>query len=169
MADTRTPTWPEDGRIRAVVDAVLPSVDGGRFAVKRTVGERFQVEARCITDGHDLLRVVLQWRHEDQHGLHELPMTARGNDWYIADFLLPAPGRYRYGVVAWVDAFESWRHELARRADPQDIRSAAKAGAALIAAAAARAKDAADRQALSDAAGGLEAMADAAASDPAAL
>ena len=169
MADTRTLTWPEDGRIRAVVDAVLPSVDGGRFAVKRTVGERFQVEARCITDGHDLLRVVLQWRHEGQHGLHELPMTARGNDWYVADFLLPAPGRYRYGVVAWVDAFESWRHELARRADPQDIRSAAKAGAALIAAAAARTKDTADRQALSDAAGALEAMADAAASDPAAL
>ena len=169
MADTRTPTWPEDGRIRAVVDAVLPSVDGGRFAVKRTVGERFQVEARCITDGHDLLRVVLQWRHEGQHGLHELPMTARGNDWYVADFLLPAPGRYRYGVVAWVDAFESWRHELARRAEPQDIRSAAKAGAALIAAAAARTKDTADRQALSDAAGALEAMADAAASDPAAL
>ena len=169
MADTRTPTWPEDGRIRAVVDAVLPSVDGGRFAVKRTVGERFQVEARCITDGHDLLRVVLQWRHEGQHGLHELPMTARGNDWYVADFLLPAPGRYRYGVVAWVDAFESWRHELARRADPQDIRSAAKAGAALIAAAAARAKDTTDRQALSDAAGALDSMADAAASDPAAL
>jgi len=168
MADTRTPTWPEDGRIRAVVDAVLPSVDGGRFAVKRTVGERFQVEARCITDGHDLLRVVLQWRHEGQHGLHELPMTARGNDWFVADFLLPAPGRYSYSVVAWVDAFESWRHELARRADPQDIRSAAKAGAALIAAAAARAQGA-DRQALSDAAGALEAMADAAASDPTAL
>ena len=168
MADTRTPTWPEDGRIRAVVDAVLPSVDGGRFAVKRTVGERFQVEARCITDGHDLLRVVLQWRHEGQHGVHELPMTARGNDWYVADFLLPAPGRYRYGVVAWVDAFESWRHELARRADPQDIRSAAKAGAALIAAAATRANGA-DRQGLSDAAGALEAMAEADASDPAAL
>ena len=168
MADTHTPTWPEDGRIRAVVDAVLPSVDGGRFAVKRTVGERFQVEARCITDGHDLLRVLLQWRHEGQHGLHELPMTARGNDWFVADFLLPAPGRYRYSVVAWVDAFESWRHELARRADPQDIRSAAKAGAALIAAAAARAQGT-DRQALSEAAGALDSMADAAASDPTAL
>jgi starch synthase (maltosyl-transferring) len=43
---------------------VLPSVDGGRFAVKRVAGERLEVEAHCFADGHDVLRVQLLWRNE---------------------------------------------------------------------------------------------------------
>ena len=31
---------PREGRMRAVIDAVRPSVDGGRFAVKRIVGAK---------------------------------------------------------------------------------------------------------------------------------
>ena len=30
----------DDGRVRAVVDALSPMVDGGRFAAKRIAGER---------------------------------------------------------------------------------------------------------------------------------
>ena len=33
-----------DGRVRAVVDAVLPAVDGGRFAAKRIAGEPVMVD-----------------------------------------------------------------------------------------------------------------------------
>lgn len=168
MAELHAPPLPADGRVRAVIDAVTPCVDGGRFAVKRSVGERFQVEARCIADGHDRLRVLLQWRHEAQPIVHELPMTPKGNDLYVGDFLLPSPGRYRYRVVAWVDAFDSWRHDLARRADPQDIRVAVKMGAAMIAAAAARAPGP-DREALADAAAALNTLTDATPADPAAL
>ena len=42
-------------------------------------------------------------------------------------------------VVAWVDHFLSWRHDFRRRVDPEDVRAAALAGAALIDAAASRA------------------------------
>ena len=34
-----------DGRVRAVIDRVIPEIDGGRFAVKRVVGDRMVVEA----------------------------------------------------------------------------------------------------------------------------
>ena len=34
-----------DGRARAVIDAVRPAVDMGRFAVKRIAGEAVEVEA----------------------------------------------------------------------------------------------------------------------------
>ncbi|HRO60042.1 MAG TPA: DUF3416 domain-containing protein, partial [Burkholderiaceae bacterium] len=47
----------EMGPKRAVIDRVMPSVDGGRFAVKRVVGEPLIVEADCFTDGHDAIRV----------------------------------------------------------------------------------------------------------------
>ena len=61
---------PANGQVRAVVDAVLPAVDGGRFAVKRVAGERVDITAHCFTDGHDELRVMLQWRAEGQADVH---------------------------------------------------------------------------------------------------
>jgi len=129
-----------DGATRAVIDAVLPNVDNGRFAVKCVAGERVTVRAHCFTDGHDVLRVQLCWRAQDQTEFREVPMKALSNDVWEAAFSPPALGRYVYTVVAWVDPFESWRHELARRVDPEDVRIAAQVGALEIAAAAARAE-----------------------------
>ena len=128
-----------DGRIRAVIDTVLPAVDGGRFAVKRVAGDRLRVTAHCFTDGHDVLRVMLRWRRDDQAELREVPMRPLGNDEWCADFALTTLGRYLYTVTAWVDPFESWRYEMARRIDGADIRIAAQIGALEITAAAQRA------------------------------
>jgi starch synthase (maltosyl-transferring) len=138
----------QDGRIRAVIDAVLPAVDGGRFAVKRVAGDHLQVTAHCFTDGHDALRVMLCWRQEGQADQREVPMKPLGNDVWSAEFALTAVGRYRYTVIAWVDPFESWRHEMTRRIDDDDIRMAAQVGELEIAAAAQRARGE-DRKALS--------------------
>jgi starch synthase (maltosyl-transferring) len=128
-----------DGRVRAVIDAVEPALDGGRFPVKRIAGEPLEVEARCFTDGHDVLRAMLRWRAEDEESWREVEMQPLGNDRWRAAFAAPRPGRYRYTVLAWVDHFASWRAEFARREEADDIRSAALAGAALIEGAAARA------------------------------
>ena len=49
----------DEGRVRAVIDALSPVVDGGRFPAKRIAGEPVCIEAHCFTDGHDQLRVVL--------------------------------------------------------------------------------------------------------------
>jgi starch synthase (maltosyl-transferring) len=122
----------KEGRLRAVVDAVLPAVDGGRFPVKRIAGEAVRIEAHCFTDGHDRLRVVLGWRAIDDAKAYEVDMTAQVNDVWTAEFTPPVPGRYRYTVTAWVDHFESWRRELERRDDESDIRVALQVGAGLI-------------------------------------
>ena len=129
-----------EGRQRAVIDAVLPVVDAGRFAVKAIAGEPFRVQANCFTDGHDALRVVLRWRAEGEALSQEVEMTLAHNDEWFAAFTPHAPGRYFYSVLAWVDHFESWRQELIRRVDDDDIRSAALVGAELIMATAERAK-----------------------------
>ncbi len=95
-------------------------------------------------------------------------MKPLGNDRYGAAFVPPAPGRYVYGVTAWVDHFESWRHELERRVDADDIRSAALAGAELIEAAAGRAEGA-DVKTLADWGARLRAGAGKASADARAL
>jgi len=121
-----------EGRARAVIDAVLPAVDGGRFAVKCIAGEAVGIEAHCFTDGHDKLRVVLRWQPVAGHDVYEVDMKAQTNDRWTAEFAPPRAGRYRYTVMAWVDPFESWRRELERRDDVADIRVALGVGAALI-------------------------------------
>jgi starch synthase (maltosyl-transferring) len=128
-----------EGRLRTVIDAVLPAIDGGRFPVKCIAGEPLPIEAHCFTDGHDKLRAVLRWNLVGSAETYEVEMTAGFNDVWTAEFTPPAAGRYRYTVSAWVDHFESWRRDLERRDDPNDIRIALEIGADLIEAAAQRA------------------------------
>jgi starch synthase (maltosyl-transferring) len=142
MAEAHLPASTPDGRVRAVIDAVQPAVDGGRYAVKRVAGERVDVEAHCFADGHDLLRVVLRWRPEDDPQWTEVEMAPLGNDVWRASFTVEGVGRYRYTVVAWVDHFHSWRDEFSRREDAADLRIAAEVGAGLIEEAAGRARGA---------------------------
>ena len=126
--------------MRAVIDAVLPIVDGGRFPAKRIAGEAVAVEAHCFTDGHDKIRVVLRWKiMESANADFEIEMQAQSNDVWVAEFTPSLPGRYQYAVMAWVDHFESWRREFERRVEKSDVLVALQAGAALIDEAAARA------------------------------
>ncbi len=131
--------FPVEGRARVVIENIAPAVDGGRFPIKRAEGERVEVEADCFADGHDALACVLLHRRDDKADWDETPMIALANDRWRGAFTVTAVGRYRYAVRAWVDHFLSWRHDFARRVDPEDLRIAALAGAELIDAAAQRA------------------------------
>ncbi len=122
----------QDGRKRVVIEAVMPEVDGGRFAIKRTVGEAVAVEADVFTDGHDAITCIVQYRAESASTCSEAAMRPLGNDRWHGVFHVEQLGLYRYTVSAWVDHFESWRRELARRVEPEDIESALRVGAELI-------------------------------------
>jgi starch synthase (maltosyl-transferring) len=148
------------GRVRAVIERISPSVDGGRFAAKRIVGDAVVVEADCYTDGHDTIACLLLWRREGETAWQETPMAPLGSDRWRGSFVAQCVGRYEYTVTAWVDHFLSWRHDFARRVDGEDLRVAALVGAGLIEGAAQRAK-ADDRRRLTGWAAKLKATADA--------
>lgn len=132
-----------DGRSRVVIDRIRPEVDGGRFPIKRTVGEQVVVTADVFADGHDVIRCVLRHRPEGLDTWTEVPMEASYNDLWQASFKVSALGCHFYTVVAWVDRFFTWQHDLARRNDPKDIAVAMRVGEALVLEAAARAPGAA--------------------------
>src|SRR5215470_7599659 len=136
-----------DGMRRAVIENVRPEVDAGRFPIKRVVGETVAVEADVFADGHDAVRCVLRHRHEQQAAWRETEMQALANDVFRAEFAVDELGRYRYTILAWVDRFQSWRQEFARRIESADILLAAIIGAELVEEAASRAA-ATDVQAL---------------------
>lgn len=130
-----------DGRQRAVVQRVTPEVDGGRFPIKRTIGEAVIVEADAFADGHDQVRCSLRFRRQGDADWTEVAMQPLGNDRWRGRFTVEYLGRYEYGVIAWVDHFRTWRHDLSRRTDPQDIALALQQGIELIEKAAVRAAD----------------------------
>jgi starch synthase (maltosyl-transferring) len=133
---------PDDGRVRAVVAAITPQVDGGRFPIKRTVGEPVVVEADVFADGHDALAVVLAHRPPGAPDWSERPMHPLGNDRWRGEFVPVELGRHEYAVVAWVDRFMTWRQDFEKRvAAGQDVSVDLRVGAGLIVEAAARASD----------------------------
>ncbi|MEO8626259.1 MAG: maltotransferase domain-containing protein [Candidatus Limnocylindrales bacterium] len=117
-----TQDLPLDGRQRAVIENVTPQVDGGRFPVKRIVGDNLVVEADVFADGHDEVRAVVAWRGPDSTEWHEVEMAPLGNDRWRATFALPKVGRCEFKVRASVDHYATWQHDLEKRvAAGQDV------------------------------------------------
>jgi len=100
------------------IEDVYPLIDGGRFAVKRIVGERVEVWADIYRDGHDVAAASLVWRREQDRRWRREAMTHHGNDRWSGSFVPDAPGRYVYAIEAWTDEFATWRHgfELKQKA-----------------------------------------------------
>ncbi len=124
---------------RAVIENVRPEIDGGRFPIKRTPGEKVEVTADIFADGHDLLSARLLYRVQDQPDWSIAPMREVVNDSWVGEFRISRQERHIYTIQAWPDAFKSWVRDLKKRQDAkQDLSLEFLAGAELVAQAAAR-------------------------------
>jgi starch synthase (maltosyl-transferring) len=117
---------------RFFIENVAPAVDGGRFAVKRIVGEPVEVWADIFREGHDVLAAALLWSRADEPWQSE-PMRLIDNDRWAGAFTPTALGRYRFAIAAWTDTFATWRHgfEL-KQAAGQPVELEALEGRALL-------------------------------------
>jgi starch synthase (maltosyl-transferring) len=118
---------------RVIIEGVQPEIDGGRYPIKRTIGERVEVEADIFTDGHDVVSAVLLSRSEYASQWQELPLESLGNDRWRGTFTVRQLGRYRYTLQAWIDHFSTWRQGLAKKvAADQDVDVDLRIGSALL-------------------------------------
>lgn len=115
------------------IEDVYPLIDGGRFPIKRIVGERVEVWADIFRDGHDVVAAALVWRREQDLAWRREAMSHHSNDRWGGSFLPDAPGRYVYAIEAWTDEFATWRHgfELKQKAGA-DLTMDAIEGAGLL-------------------------------------
>jgi starch synthase (maltosyl-transferring) len=121
------------GRQRVIIEGVQPEIDGGRYPIKRTIGESVEVEADIFTDGHDVLAAVLLYRAEYASQWQEIPLEPLGNDRWRGTFTVRQLGRYRYTLQAWIDHFTTWRQGLAKKvAAAQDVHVDLRIGSALL-------------------------------------
>jgi starch synthase (maltosyl-transferring) len=98
---------------RIVIDNVTPTVDQGRFAAKRIVGDAIVIEADVFTDGHDLLAVDLLWRAVDAAKWRRASMHPIGNDRWQASIRPDRIGRYEFTIEAGWDRYGSFCRDIA--------------------------------------------------------
>jgi starch synthase (maltosyl-transferring) len=124
-----------EGRRRVVIEGVSPEIDGGRFPAKRAVGETVTVEGDVFADGHDTLAAVLRYRHESSSEWIEAPMVPLVNDRWRGEFTVTTLGRYLFTLEGWVDHFETWRRQFAKRVEAgQDVAVELEVAARMVAA-----------------------------------
>ncbi len=109
---------------------VYPSLECGRFPVKRIVDEEFEVWADIFREGHEVLAVMLHWRRQEEKSWRSTTMQLDGNDRWHGAFVPRVSGRYVYAIEAWTDNFATWRRDyLLKREAGEDVaaeRSAAR-------------------------------------------
>ncbi|HEY5382119.1 MAG TPA: alpha-1,4-glucan--maltose-1-phosphate maltosyltransferase [Acidobacteriaceae bacterium] len=165
---------PAEGRRRVVIEEIQPQVGGGRYPAKRVFGDVVEVTAAVFGDGHDHVGARLYYRHSSQRRWQSAKFDPLTNDLWQARFTVDKLGAWQFTIEAWIDHFDTWAHDLAKRLDaqpdpheptqqttPQDLPVAFQIGANLLEGAAARAKGN-DAKRLSSAAALLREMADAA-------
>jgi starch synthase (maltosyl-transferring) len=120
------------GRIQ--IQAIEPTVDCGRYPVKRTVGERVEVYASVFKDGHDVIDGAVRVRAPGERKWHDEPLISYGNDRYGGSFVVDAPGRWQFWLVAWTDRVATWQSEVRRKveAGQSDLGGELSEGAVLL-------------------------------------
>jgi starch synthase (maltosyl-transferring) len=122
---------PLEGRARVVIEEIQPTVDCGRYPAKRTLGDPVEVTAAIFGDGHDHIAARLLFRHAAQRKWQTAPFTPLTNDLWTAAFTPDKLGSWRFTIEAWVDHFDTWVADLAKRlaAQPAPPESTTATGA----------------------------------------
>ena len=127
----------DDGRRRVIVEHVGPQVEGGRYPIKRVVGERVDVCADVYGDGHDLVKATALYRRQGQTQWQQVFMKPGINDHWTGSFAPEEKGFYEYTVKGYVDHFATWQYGLRKKFEAQqDVAVELLIGAEMIAAAA---------------------------------
>ena len=107
---------------RIVIQYPQPTIDLGRYAVKRCVGDTVHVSVDIFRDGHDLLRAAVRARRKGrgrgsewrESALQRVDAHMDGVRW-AGEFEVDSVGDWEYEIHAWVDRFGTWRDELQRK------------------------------------------------------
>ncbi len=124
------------------IENIYPVIDGGRFPVKRIVGERIEVWADIYRDGHDVTAAELVWRHESEHEWRRAAMTHHSDDRWVGAFTPEDIGPHVYAIEAWTDEFATWRRAFMLKQEAgADVAIDAIEGAGMLTKAQAGASD----------------------------
>jgi len=129
-----------------VIEDVTPELNGGRWPIKRVVGDSIDVSADIFKEGHDVVCAQVLYRAADEPTWHESPMRQGDNDRWHGTFSVDRNARYVYSIQVFTDWYGSWRADLQKRiAAAQDVTSELMEGVRLVEQAAERATNREDK------------------------
>ncbi|MGB5393466.1 MAG: alpha-1,4-glucan--maltose-1-phosphate maltosyltransferase [Lutimonas sp.] len=118
---------------RVVIERVSPQINCGEFFIKRIPGQKVEIWADVLVDGHDLIGASVLYKHECNSNWEEVRMRPDHNDAWTASFIVNEQGFYVYKVQGWVDHGLNWRHGIIRKLDDhQHVKSELLEGARLL-------------------------------------
>ncbi len=134
-----------------VIENIDPLIDGGRYPIKRVVGQGLKISADIFKDGHDKIAASLKWRKKGESDWHRSTMTAGENDRWQGFCYFIENASHEVTIEAWQEEFSSWQAEYQKKfeAGIVELRTELDEGSILIAKAAERAGSKADRERLS--------------------
>src|SRR4051794_854549 len=97
---------------RVVIDDVRPRTPRPEHPAKATLRERVEVSADIFRDGHDILAGQVRWRavpaktakgRPERAKWQTAPMTALGNDRWVASIEPTTLGMHELVVEGWTD------------------------------------------------------------------
>src|SRR5436189_5316372 len=108
-----------------VIENLQPLIDGGRYPIKRIVGEDLVVEADIFKDGHDVVAAVLKWRVLGKRPWRETPMIFVDNDRWRGVCTLYDEAVHEYTAGAGTSTLRSWTSDCTTRFEGgiSDLRS----------------------------------------------
>ena len=117
-----------------VVSGIAPAVQGGRYAVKRLVGDELRIGADIFTDGHDVLAARALYLPPGERRPSSVPMVySFEEDRWSGSLALDRVGEWRITVEGWIDRFATWRVALEKKVEAgQDVGSELLEGADLV-------------------------------------
>ncbi|HET7538637.1 MAG TPA: alpha-1,4-glucan--maltose-1-phosphate maltosyltransferase [Polyangiaceae bacterium] len=119
---------------QVVIENVTPKLDGGRYPIKRVIGNVLDVSADIFKDGHDLIAARVAYRRPGEPSTHYVPLTYRFDpDRWHGSFKVDQIGLWQYDVEAWPDRFGTWRSDLGKRLNAgQDVRAELLEGQSIL-------------------------------------
>ncbi len=112
----------KSGQTRVVIENVQPEINHGKHAAKRVVGQKFQVTADLMADGHDVINAHIKYKYGKARTWQHAPMHLVGNDEFQGEFTVEKQGQYTFTVEAWIDYPLTWQHNIERKiADNQHV------------------------------------------------
>src|SRR4051812_24093065 len=110
MAQRKTDRRATSRRVEyLLIECVTPELDGGRYPVKRIVGDTVTVGADIIKEGHDQVaaRVVFKGPGDDDWSTVQMEFDYDADRW-TGVFPVSRIGRWVFTVEAWTDRFGTW-------------------------------------------------------------
>ncbi len=84
-----------------VIENIQPSVDAGRFAIKREPGDTVKLTADIFRHSHEKYDAAILYKRRGEKRFRKAPMHFVDNDMWEGEFIVNSIGYYDYKIIAW--------------------------------------------------------------------